>query len=82
MSNYKCPHCQTPAGATEWRAKATHLWGNQHGVMIRVFCEACKSWTDNRVDGNGVVIRWRFVGNHKPVDASNEWHESAERGEE
>lgn len=70
-----CPHCQTPAGAPDWKARATHLSGNQYGKMIRVFCQACHCWTDNRIDANGAIVRWRFVGNHKPADAGNEWHE-------
>lgn len=69
-----CPSCNTPTGAPDWEARQTHVWGNQHGEMVRIFCKACGYWTDNRMDCQGKVVRWRFVGQHKPENAGNEWH--------
>lgn len=41
-----CPHCQTPAGPPEWKARKHILWANQHGRKTRLFCKVCGAWTD------------------------------------
>lgn len=41
-----CPHCETPAGPPEWKARQTTLWANQYGYKVRLFCKVCGAWTD------------------------------------
>lgn len=63
----RCRICGTLTGGPNWAARYTVLWANQHGRKIRVFCDHCGAWTDQReIYASGDDAQIKVV--HKPTN--------------